>query len=87
MIYNSDVKVICTQNSTIRGTVQRLNLRTSMIDDRKTTIVFCSFYDKSPECMLCVNKLMNYLDRLEIRDSNEVINTEAIELDSKASPI
>lgn len=78
MIYHSDVKVICTQNSTIYGTTQRLNSRTSVIDAGKITLVFCSFYDNSPECSVCVNKLMNYLDNLEVFDPNKVINTEDI---------
>lgn len=73
MIYHSDAKVICTQQSAIFGSTQRLDISTSILKNVKTTLPRCSFYDGSPECVLCLRKLRSYLNKVDLRDPSEII--------------
>ena len=76
MIYHSDAKVICTHKGALFGTRQRLSIRTSITDSAKITLPSCGFDDRSPECVLCIRKLMTYLESLDLRNPDEVIRIE-----------
>lgn len=73
MLYHSDAKVICTQQSILCGTTQRLNVVTSVFKNGKVFMPRCGFYNGSTECIVCIRKLRAYFDTVDLRDPSEII--------------